>query len=49
MKVLVLWSSPNKDGLTASAKERMIAGLIAGGAEVEGAHVNLKVKQFLKI
>ncbi len=40
MKVLVLWSSPNKDGLTASAKERMIAGLIAGGAEVEEIHVN---------
>ena len=42
MKVLVLWSSPNKEGLTASAKERMIAGLVAGGAEVEEIHLNKK-------
>lgn len=40
MKILVLWSSPNKEGLTASAKNQMIAGLTAGGAEVEGIHLN---------
>ena len=40
MKVLVLWSSPNKDGLTASAKNQMVAGLTVGGAEVEEIHLN---------
>lgn len=40
MKVLVLWSSPNKDGLTASAKDRMIAGLVSEGAEVEEIQLN---------
>ena len=40
MKILVLWSSPNKDGLTAAAKDSMIAGMAAGGAEVEEIHLN---------
>lgn len=40
MKILVLWSSPNKDGLTAPAKDSMIAGMVAGGAEVEEIHLN---------
>lgn len=40
MKILVLWSSPNKDGLTAAAKDRMIAGMAASGAEVEEIHLN---------
>ncbi len=40
MKVLGLWSSANKDGLTASAKDKMITGLTAGGAEVEEIHLN---------
>lgn len=47
MKVLVLWSSPNKDGLTASSKDKMVAGLLAGGAEVEEIHIN-KQESFLK-
>ena len=40
MKVAVLWSSPNKDGLTASAKDQMIAGLRKAGAEVDEIHLN---------
>ena len=30
-KVAVLWSSPNADGLTASAKDRFIKGLADAG------------------
>ena len=33
-KVAVIWSSPNKDGLTASAKDRFIMGLASAGADV---------------
>ena len=39
-KVIVLWSSPNTDGLTAAAKDRLLAGLRAGGAEAEEVHLN---------
>lgn len=40
MKVAVIWSSPNKDGLTAAAKEQMIAGLKKAGTEVDEIHLN---------
>ena len=40
MSVLVLWSSPNQDGLTASAAHRVAMGLSAGGAEVEELCLN---------
>ena len=40
MAVLLLWSSPNTDGLTAAAKERLAAGLRKGGAEVQEVHLN---------
>ena len=40
MAVLLLWSSPNMDGLTAAAKERLAAGLRKGGAEVQEVHLN---------
>lgn len=40
MKAAVLWSSPNKDGLTAAAKDRVIAGLIKAGTEVDEIHLN---------
>lgn len=40
MKVAVVWSSPNKDGLTASAKERFIAGLRSAGVEIDEIHLN---------
>lgn len=46
MKVAVIWSSPNTDGLTASAKNRVIAGLQKAGAEVDEIHLNkLKIGQ----
>ena len=35
-KVVVLWSSPNKDGLTASAKDQFVKGLTEAGTELEG-------------
>lgn len=41
-KVVVIWSSPNTDGLTASAKDQFIKGLTKEGAEVEEIHLNKK-------
>ena len=41
-KVAVLWSSPNIDGLTASAKDSFIKGLTEAGAEVTEIHLNRK-------
>ncbi|MBP5413992.1 MAG: flavodoxin family protein [Lachnospiraceae bacterium] len=40
-KVVVIWSSPNRDGLTASAKERFIVGL-EKTAQVEEIHLNTR-------
>lgn len=40
MKVAVIWSSPNKEGLTAAAKEQMITGLKKAGIEVDEIHLN---------
>lgn len=40
MNVLLIWSSPNIDGLTAQAKDRIVRGLEAKGAVVETAHLN---------
>ena len=39
-KVAVIWSSPNKDGMTASAKNEFISGLTAAGAQTEEIHLN---------
>ena len=39
-KVAVLWSSPNPDGLTASAKKRFLEGLNDAGAEIKEIHLN---------
>ncbi|MBR4744164.1 MAG: flavodoxin family protein [Oscillospiraceae bacterium] len=41
-KVAIVWSSPNTDGLTASAKERFMSGLTEAGAEVVEIHLNEK-------
>lgn len=41
-KDAVVWSSPNKDGLTASAKNEFIAGLFDAGVQVEEIHLNSK-------
>lgn len=35
MKVTVIWSSPNPDGLTAAAKESLLRGLAEKNAEME--------------
>lgn len=40
MKVCIVWSSPNKDGLTATAAGRMAAGLAQAGVDVEQIHLN---------
>ena len=39
-KVAVIWSSPNTDGLTASAKDRFVKGCSDAGAEVREIHLN---------
>jgi len=41
-KVAVIWSSPNQDGLTASAKNALISGLTDAGVQVEEIHLNSK-------
>lgn len=40
MKVAVVWSSPNTDGLTATAKSQFVKGLIKSGVIVEDIHIN---------
>lgn len=40
MKVAVVWSSPNLDGLTAAAKDSFIEGLKVKGVEVDEIHMN---------
>ena len=41
-KVAVVWSSPNTDGLTASAKNQFVRGLRDLGIAVEEIHLNQK-------
>lgn len=40
--VTVIWSSPNLNGLTASAKDSIIKGLTDAGAKVNEIHLNKK-------
>lgn len=40
MAIMVVWSSPNKNGLTASAKDRIITGILSAGYEAEEIHMN---------
>lgn len=40
MKIAVIWSSPNTDGLTAAAKNKFMAGLQYAGAEIDEIHLN---------
>lgn len=47
-KVVVIWSSPNKDGLTACAKEQFLKGLRTAGAEVEEIHLNTRKLEHCK-
>lgn len=39
-RVAVVWSSPNSDGLTASAKDRFARGLSDAGAQVQEIQMN---------
>ena len=41
-KVAVVWSSPNTEGLTASAKDQIMKGLEEAGIRVEEIHLNAK-------
>lgn len=38
--ILIVWASPNEDGLTAAAKEQICAGIGAAGAKAERIHLN---------
>lgn len=40
MKVAIVWSSPNTDGLTAAAKNSFLEGLRKAGAEIDEIHMN---------
>lgn len=40
MKIAVVWSSSNTDGLTATAKKQIIYGLQKVNAEIEEIHIN---------
>jgi multimeric flavodoxin WrbA len=40
MAILVVWASPNEDGLTASAKDHVVKGIKATGGEAEILHLN---------
>ena len=42
MKVVIVWSSPNEDGLTAAAKNQMKKGLSEAGVLAEEIHLNRK-------
>ena len=41
-KAAIVWSSPNTNGLTASAKDRFMKGLTDAGVQVEEIHLNGK-------
>lgn len=38
--ILVLWASPNQDGLTAAAKDQIVKGIGQAGEEAEVLHLN---------
>ncbi len=39
-KAAVVWSSPNKDGLTATAKDMFVKGLTGAGVQTEEIHLD---------
>ncbi len=48
MKILMIWASPNKDGLTATATEKIKQGVEQTGVSVEILHMNqLSIKNCL--
>lgn len=40
MSILVIWASPNEDGLTAAAKSKVVEGITAAGGDAEILHLN---------
>lgn len=40
MPLLVVWASPNQDGLTAAAKDRVLAGIEKAGVEAQTVHLS---------
>ena len=40
MRIAVVWSSPNLDGLTATVKNEIISGLHKANAEIDEIHMN---------
>lgn len=40
MKIAIVWSSPNLDGLTAIVKEQIICGLHEAKADIDEIHIN---------
>ncbi len=48
MAILVIWASPNMDGLTAAAKDNVVKGIMAAGGVTEEVHLNRQnIKQCL--
>ena len=47
-KVTVIWSSPNTEGLTASAKNQIMKGLEEAGVRVEEIHQLHLLRQHLQ-
>ena len=39
MSVMVVWASPNVDGLTAAAKDRIVEGITRAGGTAESLHL----------
>lgn len=40
MKIAVIWSSPNTDGMKAAAKNNFLVSLQIAGAEIDEIHLN---------
>lgn len=40
MSILVLWASPNENGLTSAAKDRVLKGIAAAGGKAEALNIN---------
>ena len=49
MAVLVVWASPNKNGLTASCKDMVIQGISSAGKEYVKVHLNLQDVQRCRV
>ena len=47
-KTAIVWSSPNDDGLTAAAKDRIKDGLAGAGVQTEEIHLNRKKLEHCK-